>query len=42
MNIAVKRNLDAAVTEYLGKRLDIKSESDTVRGESVTEAVEVN
>ena len=42
MNISVKRDLNAAVTEYLRKRLYIKAECYAICGECVTKAVEMN
>ena len=40
--ITVQRYLNAAVSEYLGKRLGIKSERNTVCSKCMAQAVEVD
>ena len=40
--IAVQSDLNSAVTEYLGKGLNVKSEGYTISRERMTQAVKVN
>ena len=42
MNVSVHRDLNAAMSEKLRKRLDIKAESDTICSKSVTQAMKMN